>query len=536
VRFDHIWLEDLRDGRGLDMEMAAGHESGPILRYVVGPNGSGKSRLLAALARILSGLSANVPPEIGFELRYVLAGRDVVLTTRPDTVAELLGGQAAPRLERVGIWVLTRRAGTAPWTAAPEWPTDHRGLLPSRVVTLSSGPVSRLGWAVTHARQERIRREMARRKAETLNAGTPSRETLGVDEIRSLTDQVLAELREQLRDTLESSTAIEVAPEDALLAAIALHLHPSDTAAEAKNLVLQRLHASADGVPIAVTLDVEPNWRELVSARQQRTLERLEELALRRINRTLGTAVDDGGEPAHERSLVIGVDDRTRAGVVELADTPRILFETLLMYKRCGALRRAHMALGTGDAQDVILDEDLSDGEFLLLGRYSVLALYQGMPDCLVLLDEPETHFNDEWRVSLIADVEQLLRSDVAVATEVFITTHSDLTLTDAEHQDVYVLPRDAAYADPKAPIVPLLPQISPLAADRGAIAEKFFGVESGLGLRARRIIDDALGTDDPARVAETVDRMGPGFGRFRVSHHLTELRDEPDGEDDGAS
>jgi predicted ATPase len=39
--------------------------------------------------------------------------------------------------------------------------------------------------------------------------------------------------------------------------------------------------------------------------------------------------------------------------------------------------------------------DELSDGEQVFLGRMALFYLMQGRDDALILLDEPESHFND---------------------------------------------------------------------------------------------------------------------------------------------
>ncbi|HRE19020.1 MAG TPA: AAA family ATPase, partial [Rhodocyclaceae bacterium] len=50
----------------------------------------------------------------------------------------------------------------------------------------------------------------------------------------------------------------------------------------------------------------------------------------------------------------------------------------------------------------VLRYEELSDGEQMLLGRMALFHLLQGQQDALLLLDEPETHFNDKWKREII--------------------------------------------------------------------------------------------------------------------------------------
>jgi hypothetical protein len=52
---------------------------------------------------------------------------------------------------------------------------------------------------------------------------------------------------------------------------------------------------------------------------------------------------------------------------------------------------------------DVLVTYDqLSDGEQMLLGRMGMISLLSGQDGSLMLLDEPETHFNDVWKREIV--------------------------------------------------------------------------------------------------------------------------------------
>ena len=60
-----------------------------------------------------------------------------------------------------------------------------------------------------------------------------------------------------------------------------------------------------------------------------------------------------------------------------------------------------------GEPDDIIVTYDqLSDGEQMLLGRMGLLFLLRGQDGSLLLLDEPETHFNDVWKREIVEMVD----------------------------------------------------------------------------------------------------------------------------------
>lgn len=87
----------------------------------------------------------------------------------------------------------------------------------------------------------------------------------------------------------------------------------------------------------------------------------------------------------------------------------------------------------------VLRYEELSDGEQMVLGRMALFHLLQDQQDALLLLDEPETHFNDFWKRDVVSIVDDALGN---TSCEVFIATHAALMLTDALKDELVVLER----------------------------------------------------------------------------------------------
>jgi restriction system-associated AAA family ATPase len=81
--------------------------------------------------------------------------------------------------------------------------------------------------------------------------------------------------------------------------------------------------------------------------------------------------------------------------------------------------------------------KQLSDGEHQLLHTIGTLMLMQE-PDSLFILDEPETHFNPEWRAKLIS---LIMRNNVDNRNnqDYFITSHSPFIISDCKPENVFI-------------------------------------------------------------------------------------------------
>lgn len=73
-------------------------------------------------------------------------------------------------------------------------------------------------------------------------------------------------------------------------------------------------------------------------------------------------------------------------------------FTALREWRREGFLERASITVRRISRDDILCFESFSDGEQMLLGRAALLFLLRKQSDSLLLLDEPETHFNDAWK------------------------------------------------------------------------------------------------------------------------------------------
>ena len=94
-----------------------------------------------------------------------------------------------------------------------------------------------------------------------------------------------------------------------------------------------------------------------------------------------------------------------------------------------------------GVEQSMML-KDLSDGEHQLLHSLGLCLLFRET-NSLFLLDEPETHFNPDWRSNFITRLRQCLPGTGNVGQEMLITTHSPFLISDSKPDKVLVFAKD---------------------------------------------------------------------------------------------
>lgn len=83
-----------------------------------------------------------------------------------------------------------------------------------------------------------------------------------------------------------------------------------------------------------------------------------------------------------------------------------------------------------------------SDGEKSFLGRMCLLTLLE-TDEALILLDEPEVHFNDFWKRQIVNLIDTTLHER---HSHILISTHSSITLTDVPKQNIMILDRNGNY------------------------------------------------------------------------------------------
>ena len=138
------------------------------------------------------------------------------------------------------------------------------------------------------------------------------------------------------------------------------------------------------------------------------------------------------GETYQGEALLSLLNDHTDATAYER-------FERLYALHHQGLFKNLQICLRKKGTDDLILYDELSDGEQMILGRMALFHLLKDRPDALLLLDEPETHFNDVWKREIVDIVDDAM-SDTT--SEVIIATHSAIVLTDAMSRDIVLLER----------------------------------------------------------------------------------------------
>lgn len=208
------------------------------------------------------------------------------------------------------------------------------------------------------------------------------------------------------------------------------------------------------------------------------------------------------------------------------------LFTRLLELKQAGLfedvqprLRRACVPAGSAESGSadigVLRYEELSDGEQMVLGRMALFHLLQGQQDALLLLDEPETHFNDKWKREIVDIIDDAIGH---TSNDVLISTHSAIVLSDVFNNEIVMVQKTQGGSTVRSVDEPTF------ATDPSALMMTVFGAEDSIGKRAQEFIEgklrQATGTpDEVADLERLIARMGSGFYRSELRTLLNTWR-----------
>lgn len=199
---------------------------------------------------------------------------------------------------------------------------------------------------------------------------------------------------------------------------------------------------------------------------------------------------------------------------------PYDCFKRLLDLHRVGLLTDIQIALRKADVDDILLFDELSDGEQVYLGRMAFFHLLKGQNDTLILLDEPEVHFNDKWKREIVSIIDGVLKK---TANDVLIATHSSITLTDVFNDEIILFDKQ----DGSSRVVPI--RSTTFGADPSEVMIRLFGVPDSIGERAMEWLDTQMEREwmsaDQAELEALIQRVGPGFHRSELRAILRRLQ-----------
>jgi len=135
-----------------------------------------------------------------------------------------------------------------------------------------------------------------------------------------------------------------------------------------------------------------------------------------------------------------GVDDKTKKELYK--SNSLYVNETIpILASEKRIMRFKEFEILKGKNNTSLLSKSLSDGEHQYLHTLGICLLFRNS-NSLFLLDEPETHFNPDWRAKFISTLRECLEKDLKgqnYLREILITSHSPFIISDCHEENVLV-------------------------------------------------------------------------------------------------
>lgn len=156
----------------------------------------------------------------------------------------------------------------------------------------------------------------------------------------------------------------------------------------------------------------------------------------------------------------------------------------------------------------------ISDGQHQFLQTIGTILLFENK-NVLFLLDEPETHFNPQWRSQFVYN---LHRETLDRYQEIILTTHSPYVVSDCEQYNVFVFKREGENVTFDNI------DIQTYGTSFDNLLKRTFNVKHTISQKAYNEIQKLMKSDNSEYIQERLDNMGPSFEKLPLLKRLKDL------------
>ena len=161
----------------------------------------------------------------------------------------------------------------------------------------------------------------------------------------------------------------------------------------------------------------------------------------------------------------------------------------------------------------------MSDGEHQLLQILGAIILLNN-GSALFLLDEPETHFNPEWRSKFIWLINECLKAnptEVEREQEIVLTTHSPFMISDSKKSNVVWLKADKRDGPEEVTINTYGTSVTNL-------LNEFFGKQRQIADVSWKDMLEDLKSDDINELNDALSKYGDSHEKAMILQKLNKL------------
>jgi len=181
------------------------------------------------------------------------------------------------------------------------------------------------------------------------------------------------------------------------------------------------------------------------------------------------------------------------------------------------------------DVTEPVMLKSLSDGEHQLLHSLGLCLLFRNT-NSLFLLDEPDTHFNPDWRSNFISRLYQCFPENEGDPAnhEMLITTHSPFLISDSKPEKVLVFKKEKVLGT----VSVSKPDYNTLGASINKITMNTFGKRETIGGHAQSILDNLRtrfidGENKEQLIAEIDKKLGDSVEKVLLIKSILDSMEE---------
>lgn len=179
---------------------------------------------------------------------------------------------------------------------------------------------------------------------------------------------------------------------------------------------------------------------------------------------------------------------------------------------------RFQKAAEPGNSSDVDY-VSLSDGEHQQAQLFGIIAMFRDR-NTLFLLDEPESHFNPQWRAKLITRLMDLPVQGLG-EQEFILTTHAPFVPSDMHREQVRIFSKN----DDK--LSATKPEIETFGATYDSILSHCFDVDPPISQLAQEKINELKKTASAEEIEREMPRIGSSVEKALLADRLFELKNQ---------
>lgn len=161
----------------------------------------------------------------------------------------------------------------------------------------------------------------------------------------------------------------------------------------------------------------------------------------------------------------------------------------------------------------------LSDGEHQQAQLFGIIAMFRDR-NTLFLLDEPESHFNPQWRAKLITRLMDLPVEGLG-EQEFILTTHAPFVPSDMHREQVRIFSKEDEKLSARKP------EIETFGATYDSILSHCFGVDPPISQLAREKINDLKNKATAEEIEREMPRIGSSVEKALLADRLFELKNQ---------